>query len=297
MKQWQVIRVVGDVAHVGNQTLDDVIVEHHIIGQRTARARLAAAAQSQEVFRRADDRFAQFVVVQPSHQVRRLVDRVGQLEVPGAVGKVLAAHRQHDEATGVRVEEVVDDRLDQRLRIAVVAVVRVEEFLELIDHEQEVRFVALRPDCGQLFRICLDEAREPCALTEHAGDVVTAQRGLGRFVNRLFARLDLAGCDPPCKDGLCGIEFLRKLPCEARDGCLRGDRRGDRRGARHHGNHGGLVRRDFGFRCAGCAHNRDPIVTGIRNAEATQLRHNASANQRRLAGARAADDGDEARLA
>ncbi|MBA4178574.1 MAG: hypothetical protein C0505_18740 [Leptothrix sp. (in: Bacteria)] len=114
LQQRQVIGVVLDPAHVAQQPRQHLGFEVHfgrqLLGQL---GRQAARLQAQEALRRADDGLAQFVVVEPPHQVGRLVDGVGQLQVGGAVVQVLAAHRQHDVAARMGREEVVQHALEQ----------------------------------------------------------------------------------------------------------------------------------------------------------------------------------------
>ncbi len=256
LQQRQVVGVVRDRAHVAQHALEQRRLEPHRLGQ----GRIGVGgtrAQAQEALRGRDDRLAQLVLVEPAHQVGRAVDRVGQLQEPGAVVQVLAAHRQHDVAARVRVEEMIDHALDQQRRIVDAGVGRVEDLLELVDDEHQPHVGGVGPRRhGQLLGVGVHQAREARLLAEHLGDLVEAACVLLGAAARAQQRGELPG---QARD--------RRVPAPAAfdPGRVRSRR----------------------------ADHRDPEVAGAGDAEAAQRRRHAGVDERGLARTRAAEHGDE----
>ena len=262
LQQGQMVRVVGDRLGVAQQALENRVVEHDfrrqgIRSNRPLALRRLPLQQTQEALRRRLDRLAQFRLVEPAHQVRGLVDRVGQFEVGGAIVEVLAAHSQHDVAALMRIEKMIDHALDHQPGVLAIRVGRMEQFLELVDHEQQPsvgRIGAGRH--GELFGIRVDEPREAGVLPEPRGDLFDTL-GVGRL-------------------GATRLQQPRELPGKSRDRRVPG-----------------LARLDLAGIRARRTDHRNPEVASPANAEAAQLGHHTGMDQRRLARPRAADHGHE----
>ena len=260
LQERQVVGVVGDGLHVVQKPLQHRVVKHHLLGQRVGGV-VAARHQAQKALCRAGDGATQLGLVQAPDQVGRLVDGIGQFQERGAVVEVFAAHRQHDMATRVRAEEVVQHPFHQQLGVFHVLVGGVEDFFELVQHKEHARLG--RVGAGwhvKITAVGVQQARKACFLAEDRGNFGAAL-GIGS--------LAAARAQERCK-----------APRQPRDG---------RMAAR-----GTVFRGHVG---AGGAGHGQPEVARAGDAVAAQFGHHAGVDQAALARPRAAQHRHKLRLA